>query len=107
MNTNIDYYEILEVHPRASKEVIKKAYQTLAKKYHPDTTSLDKNEALKKMRGPRPGFTPWNKGKKGLQKAWNKGLKTKQVVCPYCNKMVDIGNGKRWHFDNCKNKKST
>lgn len=49
MNTNIDYYEILEVHPRASKEVIKKAYQTLAKKYHPDTTSLDKNEALKKM----------------------------------------------------------
>ena len=40
MNTNIDYYEILEVHPRASKEVIKKAYQTLAKKYHPDISPL-------------------------------------------------------------------
>ena len=49
MNTNIDYYEILEVHPRASKEVIKKAYQTLAKKYHPDISPLNKNEALKKM----------------------------------------------------------
>lgn len=26
-----DYYEILEVHPKASQEIIKKAYFTLAK----------------------------------------------------------------------------
>lgn len=44
-----DYYEILEVHPKASYEVIKKAYQALAMKYHPDTTKLDKNMANKKM----------------------------------------------------------
>lgn len=31
-----NYYEILEVNPKASKEVIKKAYQVLVKKYHPD-----------------------------------------------------------------------
>lgn len=31
-----DYYRILEVHAEASQEVIKKAYQTLAQKYHPD-----------------------------------------------------------------------
>jgi len=31
-----DYYKILEVHPEASVEVIKKAYQTLALRYHPD-----------------------------------------------------------------------
>lgn len=31
-----DYYKILEVHPEASLEVIKKAYQTLALRYHPD-----------------------------------------------------------------------
>lgn len=30
------YYEILEVHPKASREVIKKAHQVLVKKYHPD-----------------------------------------------------------------------
>lgn len=31
-----DYYEILEVHRKASQEVIEKAYKTLARKYHPD-----------------------------------------------------------------------
>ena|SRR3990172_2559097 len=31
-----DYYETLEVHPRASDEVVKRAYRTLAEKYHPD-----------------------------------------------------------------------
>ncbi len=31
-----DYYKILEVHPEASEEVISKAYQTLALRYHPD-----------------------------------------------------------------------
>ena len=31
-----NYYEILEVHPKASKEVIDKAYKVLVKRYHPD-----------------------------------------------------------------------
>ncbi len=31
-----DYYLILEVHPKASKEIIQQAYRTLAKIYHPD-----------------------------------------------------------------------
>ena len=31
-----DYYKILEVHPEASEEVIKKTYRTLALRYHPD-----------------------------------------------------------------------
>lgn len=31
------YYEILEVNPKASIEVIEKAYKVLVKKYHPDS----------------------------------------------------------------------
>ena len=31
-----NYYEILEVNKKASKEVIEKAYRVLVKKYHPD-----------------------------------------------------------------------
>lgn len=46
----IDYYEILEVHPKASQEIIKKAYLTLAKKYHPDTTTFDKAYSEQKIK---------------------------------------------------------
>jgi len=50
------------------------------------------------------GVEPWNKGTKGLQEAWNKGKEMEKTECPHCGKLVDIGNGKRWHFDKCKQK---
>lgn len=39
-----NYYDILEVSPKASPEVIKKAYVTLVKKYHPDLQDDSKKE---------------------------------------------------------------
>ena len=39
-----DYYEILEVSKKASKEIIDKAYKTLAKKYHPDANPEEKKQ---------------------------------------------------------------
>ena len=39
-----DYYEILEVNKNASKEIIDKAFKTLAKKYHPDANSTEDKE---------------------------------------------------------------
>lgn len=45
-----DYYKILQVHPTAEQEVIKAAYDRLAKKYHPDVnpepSSLEKMKDL-------------------------------------------------------------
>lgn len=46
----INYYEILEVSEKASKEVIDKAYKTLAKKYHPDLNHDNSKEAEIKMK---------------------------------------------------------
>ena len=37
-----NYYEILEVDNNASQEIIKKAYSTLAKRYHPDLQPPEK-----------------------------------------------------------------
>lgn len=39
-----NYYEILEVNPKASKEVIEKAYRVLVRKYHPDLYSGEKQQ---------------------------------------------------------------
>ena len=39
-----NYYEILELSPNASSEVIEKTYKVLAKKYHPDLQPADKKK---------------------------------------------------------------
>ena len=48
-----NYYEILEVDKNASKEIIDKAYKTLAKRYHPDLQTREgkeqKEELMKKV----------------------------------------------------------
>ena len=46
----MSYYDILEVSPKASKEVIKNAYRALSKKYHPDTYKGDLKYAQEKMK---------------------------------------------------------
>lgn len=49
----VNYYEILEVSQKASKEVIDRAYKVLAKKYHPDLQQANQRksaeEKLKKI----------------------------------------------------------
>jgi hypothetical protein len=66
--------------------------------------SVTMKEWLNNNEHPRKGKDPWNKGKKVNQISWNKGLEMKKIQCPYCDKFVDIANGKRWHFDKCKKK---
>lgn len=43
-----NYYEILEVNPKASKEIIEKAYKVLVKKYHPDLYTGEKQKYAEK-----------------------------------------------------------
>lgn len=62
-------------------------------------------ETKKKISNTLQGHTPWNKGKTGLQEAWNKGLKTgsvEKVECPWCGSFKDPGNAKQSCFDYCK-----
>ena len=84
-----NYYELLEVSEKASQEVIKKAYTTLVKKYHPDLNVGDTlaeerikdiNEAYKTLSIPsskRKYDRIWNskfaKGKKAFSSKEEKG----------------------------------
>ena len=44
------YYEILEISPNASQDVIRAAYKAMCKKYHPDNTQDDgEDEEIKKI----------------------------------------------------------
>ena len=45
-----NYYDELEVSKNASPEIINKAYKVLAKKYHPDTTTENKQEAEERFK---------------------------------------------------------
>jgi curved DNA-binding protein len=45
IETTTDYYEILQVSPRADQEIIERAYRLLAKRFHPD--NRDSGDAAK------------------------------------------------------------
>lgn len=45
----MNYYDLLEISPNASEEVIKMAYKALVKKYHPDSYKGDLDEAQRIM----------------------------------------------------------
>lgn len=51
------YYELLEVSPSASVEVIKSAYKALTMKYHPDVYDGDKDFAEEKMKELNEAFS--------------------------------------------------
>ena len=50
MSNKRDYYEVLGVAKNATDEEIKKAYRKLAKKYHPDANTDNKQEAEAKFK---------------------------------------------------------
>ena len=50
MKTQPSYYEILRVSPKASDEDVKRAYHTLAKKFHPDRNPHNRRVAELRLR---------------------------------------------------------
>jgi curved DNA-binding protein CbpA len=50
MDLNKDYYAILGIVSSADEETIKAVYRLLSKKYHPDTTKEESEEAAQKIR---------------------------------------------------------
>jgi hypothetical protein len=82
------------------------------------TGRMQTEETKEKRRGPRPGFTPWNKGMPLTSKYSEQerslkygspgdknpmyGKPVPKKVCPHCNKEVDIRNYSKSHGDRCR-----
>lgn len=48
-DTPPDYYEILQVHPKATAEMVNRAYRLLAQIYHPDNPSTGDSEKFRQL----------------------------------------------------------
>lgn len=115
-------------HPIRSDEYRKKLSASLTGRKHTESHRRKISEGKK-------GSIPWNKGRTGVYSEEtrsrigvkkgtpppNKGKKMtpeqnkrnsdaqrnrKKVQCPYCNKIIDACNFKRWHGDKCKHKEN-
>lgn len=67
-----NYYKILEIEPTAEQADIKKAFRTLAKKYHPDRNK-DNEEALRKFQDINEAYEVL--GKEDSRKKYDDSLK--------------------------------
>lgn len=89
-----DYYELLEISRNASAEVIKNAYRALAKKYHPDTSNVDKELIEKNMRQINEAYEVLSdKEKRALydQELKEKEVSLKQEICnPYFKENIEV-----------------
>lgn len=99
-----DYYKILGINENASEEEIKKAYRTLAKKYHPDVSSEE--NALEKFKEINEAYeTLSNKDKKYIYDStrnmphqnndtyYNRSYTNNfyyAKICPICGSIVDV-----------------
>lgn len=61
----------------------------------------DKPETVEKRRAALTGKKRSDEAKENYRQS---ALNRPRVVCPHCGKESDASNGKRWHFDNCKQK---
>jgi len=60
--------------------------------------SQETKDKLSKM---RKGVILSKEHKEKISKS-RMGQKYERVECPHCDKIIDPGNAKKWHFDNCK-----
>ncbi len=75
MDARASYYEILKVSPKASDEDIKRAYHSLAKKFHPDHNPQNRRMAELRFRLISEAYAALKTGEKRLK--YNQSLRLK------------------------------
>lgn len=73
--------------------------------YRPsEETKRKTSEALLGRVSPMKGKTQSDEARAKMS-AFHKGKPKPKVECPHCQKSVAVNTSKRWHFDNCKDRK--
>lgn len=73
--------------------------------YRPsEETKRKTSEALLGRVSPMKGKTQSDEARAKMS-AFHKGKQKPKVECPNCQKSVAVNTSKRWHFDNCKDRK--
>lgn len=81
-------------------ESLKKSYETRVKNNNLKMSEETKEKISKKLMGIKRTDEFREKQKNNLKKRW---ANMNDHVCPHCNlTSKNLGNMKRWHFDNCK-----
>ena len=79
-------------------------------KDHPFWGRKHTEETKRKMSGAKKDYVPWNVGKphsESTKKNISESLKNKpKITCPHCDKVGSATNMKRYHYDNCKQKRT-
>jgi endogenous inhibitor of DNA gyrase (YacG/DUF329 family) len=88
-----------------------KLWNTLDKTFMSEKVSESKKEYWKQWREQNPDYKSKWKVYNYEKKGWNvnsskniKEMNMEKVTCPHCGKQGNVGNMKRWHFDNCGNR---
>ncbi len=100
-----DYYQILQVHPTAEQEVIKAAYNRLARKYHPDVSQdssstrrmRDLNEAfevLGNLEQRRIYHPVWLQERRESENTYRQGSKTRSTPPSETPRPTTVGSSK-------------
>ena len=93
MKGEINYYKILGVHEKASNNELRKAFCKLSIELHPDTTSLELEEAKNKFQKVLEAYE--NLNNTNLRKLYDKKLKEKtekKIIESNINPLNPYGN---------------
>lgn len=91
-----NYYDILEINKNASPEIVKKAYTTLAKKYHPDLQEnelkKDSEEKLKLINEAYEVLSDEEKRKEYDAKLFEATLENEKIADELLNENINLKN---------------
>ncbi|MCU0525966.1 MAG: J domain-containing protein [Elainella sp. Prado103] len=76
------YYDLLELHPSASAQQIRRAYRERSKLYHPDTTKLPPGIAVSKFQALNEAYATLSNPDRRLTYDWKIGYSRVSVIQP-------------------------